>query len=72
MSYKNPEDKTNYMADYNPKYYVNNRVKILKYRKGRREQDRENWRRWWAKKLDKRRKEKISLGQIYKTKKMFR
>ena len=71
MPYKNPNKKTEYMKGYNPKYYGENKERILKYRKERREKDKENWRKWWGKQLDKIRKEKIKEGTIYKRKSMF-
>ncbi len=71
MSYKNPNKKTEYMKEYNPKYYKENRERILEYRKGRRTQDKLNWQKWWNKKLDTIRKEKIKSGEVYKRKKMF-
>ena len=71
MPYKNPEDKTKYMSEYNPDYYSKNRKRLLRYRKDRREKDRLNWRRWWSKKLNKIRKEKIKMGTIYRKKSMF-
>jgi len=67
VPYKNPEDK----KEHDKKYYRNNRKRLLKYRRSRREQDREIWRAWFKRKKDTERKEKIKMGQIYKNRTIF-
>jgi len=68
MPFKNLEDKKR----YNKLYYWKNRKKLKAYRKLRKEQDKKIWQKWWTKKKDKIRKEKINLGQIYKSKSIYR
>lgn len=55
------EEKREFMRGYNSQYYEENRDRLLEYRKGRREKDRENLEKW-------RRKKKIRTGSVYKTK----
>ncbi len=64
MPYKKLQDQ----QKHNRKYYVNNRKNILSKRKLRVEKNREDWRKWYQKKKDLERKEKIKSGQIYKPK----
>ena len=67
MPYSKKED----LKKHNKKYYKKNREKILLKQQLSIEKRRENWRRWYLKKKDKERKEKIKSGQIYKPKLVF-
>lgn len=71
MPFNNPARKREYMQKYNPEYYGKNRSDILEYRRGRRKKDNENWKRYYLKKKNEERKEKINLGQIYKSKTVY-
>jgi len=69
------ESKHQYNKEYWQLYYKRNRKRLLNYRKLRREKDRENWRNWYKRKkikeMEKRRKEKIRMGQVYTPKKIY-
>jgi len=71
MPYKDPQKRKDYGRDYHRKYYDEHREERLEYRKGRREKDNENWRKWNDKKKDGERKEAINSGTVYKSRTMF-
>jgi len=68
MPYKDPNDK----KKYNKSYYWRHRKRLRAYARQRREEQRKAWQKWYAKKKDKERREKINFGQIYKPKSAYR
>lgn len=62
MPFKELEDR----EKYNHKYYKKNRKQILSQQKLKRAEKCKDWRKWYLKKKDQERKDKIKSGQMYK------
>lgn len=69
MPFKDPLKRIKYAIQYNKKYYADNRQDLLEYRKTRKDEDREAWRRWYLKKKDEKRKAAIKTNTVYRNRK---
>ena len=56
------------MKKYNSIYFAENKKQIMEKRRLNKEKNRQNWKKWWLKKKNQERKDKIRSGQIYKPK----